>query len=279
MHQRGTANGLYVIAVVLGQFVCPSAVGVQAAAQDWRWTYYTTAIVCTVLTLLFVFFFEETKFIPISIGDLRPRASSQDGPTLSRESKNDSSQGEPDCEVAAPQPARLSYRRRMRLITRTDEPLWSNYLVPLKMFLFPHVLFSAIQFSSGVAFLILLTSTISMVFSAPPYNFNTIGVGLMSMGPFVGNVLGSLWAGPLADWVVIRMAKRNRGIFEPEMRLYMMFLPALLMGAGLIVFGITAEKVICSYYFLRSTLITVRAGIGFILVSEAPFLASAWQAC
>jgi hypothetical protein len=167
----------------------------------------------------------------------------------------------------------------MRLITRTDEPLWRNYLIPLKMFLFPHVLFSAIQISSGVAFLILLTSTISMVFSAPPYNFNTIGVGLMSMGPFVGNVLGSLWAGPLADWVVIKMAKRNRGIFEPEMRLYMMFLPALLMGVGLIVFGITAEKVSYLDYCLRSLLILARAGIGFIPVLAVPFSALAWRVC
>jgi MFS family permease len=244
VHQRGTANGLYIIAVMLGQFVCPSIVGVQAEAQNWRWTYYTTGIVLSVLFLLFVFFFEETKFIPVSIGQTRNDCSSQgDSSKCGKDGSAVKGQVQNSDLGFEELPPRLSYRQRMRLITRTDEPLWRNYLVPLKMFLFPHVIFSAIQVASCVAFLILLTSTISMVFAAPPYNFNTAGVGLMSLGPFVGNMFGSLYGGLLGDWVVVRLAKRNKGIFEPEMRLYILLLPALLMGAGLILFGVSADKV------------------------------------
>ncbi|KAG5801047.1 hypothetical protein H9Q71_014370 [Fusarium xylarioides] len=241
VHQRGTANGFYIMAVMVGQFVCPCIVGVQAAAQDWRWTYYTTGIVLTVLFLLFIFFFEETKFIPVTIGETR-NTSSQ-GPPI-KNPKDDSTQAdiqESDLNSET-HPPRLTYKQRMRFITRTDEPLWRNYLVPLKMFLFPHVLFSAIQVASCVAFLILLTSSISMIFSAPPYNFNTAGVGLMSLGPFVGNFLGSVYGGVLGDWVVVKLAKRNKGIFEPEMRLYILLLPALLMGGGLVFFGVSADK-------------------------------------
>ncbi|KAI7764237.1 hypothetical protein LZL87_012646 [Fusarium oxysporum] len=241
VHQRGTANGFYIMAVMVGQFVCPCIVGVQAAAQDWRWTYYTTGIVLTVLFLLFIFFFEETKFIPVTIGETR--TSSQGPPTL-KNPKDDPTQADgQDSDLnSETHPPRLTYKQRMRFITRTDEPLWRNYLVPLKMFLFPHVLFSALQVASCVAFLILLTSSISMIFSAPPYNFNTAGVGLMSLGPFVGNFLGSVYGGVLGDWVVVKLAKRNKGIFEPEMRLYILLLPALLMGGGLVFFGISADK-------------------------------------
>ncbi|KAF4419193.1 amidohydrolase ytcJ [Fusarium acutatum] len=242
VHQRGTANGFYIMAVMVGQFVCPCIVGVQAAAQDWRWTYYTTGIVLTVLFLLFIFFFEETKFIPVTIGETR-NTSSQGTPTL-KNSKDVPTQADiQDSDLnSETQPPRLTYKQRMRFITRTDEPLWRNYLVPLKMFLFPHVLFSALQVASCVAFLILLTSSISMIFSAPPYNFNTAGVGLMSLGPFVGNFLGSVYGGVLGDCVVVKLAKRNKGIFEPEMRLYILLLPAMLMGGGLVFFGISADK-------------------------------------
>ncbi|KAF5686674.1 hypothetical protein FDENT_5677 [Fusarium denticulatum] len=242
VHQRGTANGFYIMAVMVGQFVCPCIVGVQAAAQDWRWTYYTTGIVLTVLFLLFIFFFEETKFIPVTIGETRS-TSSQGPPTL-KNSKDDPTQAniKDSDHNSETHPPRLAYKQRIRFITRTDEPLWRNYLVPLKMFLFPHVLFSAVQVASCVAFLILLTSSISMIFSAPPYNFNTAGVGLMSLGPFVGNFLGSVYGGVLGDWVVVKLAKRNKGIFEPEMRLYILLLPALLMGGGLVLFGISADK-------------------------------------
>ncbi|TXC08757.1 hypothetical protein FocTR4_00002463 [Fusarium oxysporum f. sp. cubense] len=242
VHQRGTANGFYIMAVMVGQFVCPCIVGVQAAAQGWRWTYYTTGIVLTVLFLLFIFFFEETKFIPVTIGETR-NTSGQGTPTL-KNPKDDSTQADiQDSDLnSETHPPRLTYKQRMRFITRTDEPLWRNYLVPLKMFLFPHVLFSALQVASCVAFLILLTSSISMIFSAPPYNFNTAGVGLMSLGPFVGNFLGSVYGGVLGDWVVVKLAKRNKGIFEPEMRLYILLLPALLTGGGLVFFGISADK-------------------------------------
>ncbi|KAJ9426123.1 amidohydrolase family-domain-containing protein [Fusarium oxysporum] len=239
---RGTANGFYIMAVMVGQFVCPCIVGVQAAAQDWRWTYYTTGIVLTVLFLLFIFFFEETKFIPVTIGETR-NTSSQGTPSL-KNPKDDPTQADiQDSDLnSETHPPRLTYKQRMRFITRTDEPLWRNYLVPLKMFLFPHVLFSALQVASCVAFLILLTSSISMIFSAPPYNFNTAGVGLMSLGPFVGNFLGSVYGGVLGDWVVVKLAKRNKGIFEPEMRLFILLLPALLMGGGLVFFGVSADN-------------------------------------
>ncbi|KAJ0295373.1 hypothetical protein COL516b_012637 [Colletotrichum fioriniae] len=109
------------------------------------------------------------------------------------------------------------------------------------MALFPHVLFSAIQCANAVAFLVALTSLNSIVFAAPPYNFNTAGVGLMLIGPFVGNMIGSLYGGIFGDYVVVRLARKNRGIFEPEMRLYVLLLPAWIMGAGMIIFGVTAD--------------------------------------
>ncbi|EXL39666.1 hypothetical protein FOCG_17721 [Fusarium oxysporum f. sp. radicis-lycopersici 26381] len=252
VHQRGTANGLYVIACMFGQFVCPSVVGIQAEAQHWRWTYYTNGIVLAVIFLVFVFFFEETKFIPVSIGETGNDGSSQGvSSQLVLGNQSDCFKTDPavqgqlnGSEVgdSEAQSHRLTYRQRMRFITRTDESLWRNYYVPLKTLLFPYVVFSALQVASCIAFIVLLSSTISMVFASPPYNFNTAGIGLMSVGPFIGNIFGSLYGGSLCDRAVVKLAKRNNGIFEPEMRLYMLPLPAVLTGAGLVLFGITADK-------------------------------------
>ncbi|KAF9880650.1 hypothetical protein CkaCkLH20_01692 [Colletotrichum karsti] len=245
VHQRGLANGFYITCVMIGNFLAPTLAGVQAATMGWRWTYYTVGIILTILSLLFVFFFEETKYIPVSVGlndqglDIalpRPVDINAD------EEKLPETLVDRDI-VDAGQPIPLNtYRQRMRFFTQTDESLLSGYLTPFKTAAFPHVVFAAIQCANAVAFLVLLTSINSIVFAAPPYSFSTAGVGLMLIGPFIGNLIGSVYGGLLGDWIVVRLARKNRGIFEPEMRLYILFLPALVMGAGVIIFGATADR-------------------------------------
>ncbi|GAA3286217.1 hypothetical protein GCM10020218_047680 [Dactylosporangium vinaceum] len=65
----------------------------------------------------------------------------------------------------------------------------------------------------------------------------------MSVGPFVGNLLGSIYGGFLGDRLILFFAKRNKGYYEPEMRLYILHLPALTLAGGLIMFGTTVSRV------------------------------------
>ena len=37
LHQRGRANGLYIVMVNIGAFLAPVAAGYSAASQGWRW--------------------------------------------------------------------------------------------------------------------------------------------------------------------------------------------------------------------------------------------------
>ncbi|KAM0438827.1 hypothetical protein ACHAPT_001588 [Fusarium lateritium] len=246
VNQRGTVNGFYIICVMLGNFVAPTIAGVQAAAQGWRWAYKTCGIVLTLLFVLFMFFYEETKYIPLSIGSTENVDLNQD--SLDKNFSPDAKTAQPCSTVDLEQsvssaaiPPPNSYAQRMRFFTTTDEPLWRNYMTPLKMGMFPHVLFAGIQCANAVLFLVLLTTVNSVAFSSPPYNFDTAGVGLMLIGPFVGNIFGSIYGGWFGDWLIVRLARRNDGIFEPEMRLYILGLPALSMGAGLIVYGVTVD--------------------------------------
>ena len=68
----------------------------------------------------------------------------------------------------------------------------------------------------------------------------------MSIGPFIGNTVGAIYGGFLVDRSVLFYARHNRGYYEPEMRLYNLHLSAILMCAGLIMFGTTLSKV-CSF--------------------------------
>ncbi|KAJ0330135.1 hypothetical protein COL922a_012542, partial [Colletotrichum nupharicola] len=257
VHQRGLANGFYITSVMIGNFLAPTLAGIQAASMGWRWAYYTVGIILTILFLLFLFFFEETKYVLVSVGvstvedpdleetqnKLRKSKSNATAPHLANDRQLPEKYEDQGIEQVGPQILLPNkYRQRMCLSTPTEESLLSSYIAHFKMAVFPHVVFSAIQCANAMAFLVLLTSINSIMFAAPQYDFSTAGVGLMLIGPFIGNMIGSVYGGIFGDWIVVRLARKNRGIFEPEMRLYVLFIPALLMGVGVVIFGITADR-------------------------------------
>ncbi|KAH6876545.1 major facilitator superfamily domain-containing protein [Thelonectria olida] len=239
VHQRGTANAFYFTAVMIGSFLTPMAAGSQAAKQGWRWSQYALSIALTILCLLMVLIFEETKYVPV---------------TVSREEANtapSTPNGEDDKKTSGTQAVTIStnveqplntWRERLRFVTPTPESLFKLFMMPLRVITLPHVFFTALQFASGVCWLVLFMTVISIVFSMPPYNFNTAGIGYMALGPFVGNILGSIYGGPFADWLIVRLARRNGGVYEPEMRLHPLLLCVFTMTGGIIMFGATADR-------------------------------------
>ncbi|QGI99130.1 hypothetical protein CEK26_012199 [Fusarium fujikuroi] len=64
VHQRGSANGLYMVMVMIGSFLSPVIAGYMAANGNWRLCYWITTAVDGALLLYFYFFFEESKYIP-----------------------------------------------------------------------------------------------------------------------------------------------------------------------------------------------------------------------
>lgn len=65
----------------------------------------------------------------------------------------------------------------------------------------------------------------------------------MNISPAIGAVLGSAFGGPLVDKAIVHFAKRNSGIYEPEMRLRLIGFPAIILSAGTLLYGLTVAKV------------------------------------
>ena len=57
----------------------------------------------------------------------------------------------------------------------------------------------------------------------------------------------SLYSGRVADWLVLKLARQNKGIMEPEQRLWLFGLSALLIPGGLILEGCGHEHPYCSH--------------------------------
>ncbi|KAF9886871.1 hypothetical protein FE257_010994 [Aspergillus nanangensis] len=255
VHHRGGMNALYMTMMMIGSFLTPMAAGTQATRQGWRSSYQTLGIVNAIMFVLFLFLYEETKYSRVINGVTTTRNSidesqaiSSDGlkgdtksaleTSSSRAEHSNADRHELDTTIQL-----RSWKQRLTFVTYTPEPIWPYFYRPFEiLFTFPAVLCCALQYACGVVWLTIMSSIIARVFPMPPYLFTPEQIGYMGLGPFVGNLLGSFYGGFFGDWSIQFFSRRNKGYYEPEMRLYILHLPALTLCGGLIMFGATIDR-------------------------------------
>lgn len=151
---------------------------------------------------------------------------------------------------------RKTYRQKLAFTT-TSPGTWSQFLrhsyQPFMILVtIPGVTFCALVYGVNQAWSTVMTASQNTILLDPPYNFSASDIGLMSLGPCVyplpypspkcriltspvviGSTIGSLVSGPVSDYVAIRLAKANDGVYEPEFRfwVFLPFCPFMLGGA------------------------------------------------
>ncbi|PHH77608.1 hypothetical protein CDD80_435 [Ophiocordyceps camponoti-rufipedis] len=270
VHQRGTANGIYLIAFSAGSFLVVMAAGVQAERLGWRSSYLTLAGCMTGLCLLSVIGLEETKppvplpILPALLDESKP-AGELGTSSLSSPVRSSVTVHHGQRRRWRPWPGWL----RLQLVTPTDESLWKTAWQPIRTAWFPHVILTSLEYGAGVCWLVVMGAVTSILFARPPYSFNAAQIGfILAGGPIVGSLLGSLYGGWFSDWAVVRFARRNGGVLEPEMRLWLMPLPAVLMSGGLAMFGVTVDR---GMHWIYPSLGSALYTAGFGAVSDITF--------
>jgi hypothetical protein len=84
---------------------------------------------------------------------------------------------------------------------------------PFMMMLSPMVFWATMQYTILISWLVLISITLSQIFSAPPYNFSVSAVGASNLSSFVASAIGTAVAGPLIDGLVRTLSKMNKGTF------------------------------------------------------------------
>jgi hypothetical protein len=90
---------------------------------------------------------------------------------------------------------------------------WRTFLRPFVMLASPVVLWATLLFTICISWLVLISITLSQIFSAPPYSFSVSAVGATNVSSFIASLLATLVAGPIIDGVAKLMSKRNNGTF------------------------------------------------------------------
>lgn len=134
--------------------------------------------------------------------------------------------------------------------------IWQPFVI---LFTFLIAAYCTITVGMCLAWFAIIATTEAQYFAAPPYNFTPVGIGLLNLPGFIGFLIGAIWGGPGTDcrfsqahavasvltWAgfAIWKARRNGGVHEPEVRLWLAIFPVFVSFGGLLLYGYSLSAV------------------------------------
>ncbi|PHH79882.1 hypothetical protein CDD82_2107 [Ophiocordyceps australis] len=256
VHQRGLRMALSNLAVFGSAFFTPIVTGKITETLGWQWTFYLVAI------------FTATIFPAIFL--LCPETAYRRDPALYTDRIFDhvrtsypasikvTSAGVESAPSASSTPITLhstlqhignaetpnkTFAQNLSLFDgrKTDERYWVLLLRPFPLLLNPAFIWGCLIQGAMIGWTVFIGVIIAFVFVGPPFFWGETKAGYTYTGAFIGAICGFALSGALADSSVRFLTKRNKGIFEPEFRILLVF-PMLITGCiGLYGFGLTAN--------------------------------------
>lgn len=255
LHERGAKMGIYMNFIAGGNTLGPLICGFVVTGTSWRWFKWLAFILTAINFVTVLLFVPETRYFR----DEDSQCDDASTPRTASSSREGMAAGSDDVESTAAKEA--SARPTRTTTSSVDVPkktwkqeisLWSGlypdtnlfkmFVRPIPMFVYPCVIYSFLGYAISLALTIAINLLNPFVLQAPPYNWSPMINGLINIPGFIGNVFGSYAGGWLVDIFCDRMTRRNKGVFEPENRLYACILPLLITGAGCLLFGYGVEK-------------------------------------
>lgn len=267
-HQAGAAIGVYVLATSIGTYMGSLIASyISQSYLGFRWVGYMGAVFSGATFLLLYFGLEETAFdrggyTTMHGLNVTERAAALGSTTTSAAEKKALGESSVSASGTATPPAvgddveraaagfaapeaPKTYWQRIAVVTPAPnlrgwgaQQYASRLLHTLKVFTFPAVWYSGIQWGAQNAWLTFYLTVEQDTWYGPPWNYTDGEVGNMNIPTVIGAVLGCCVAGWGSDWFTLWVTRRRGGIMEAESRLWLMALPAIVFPAGMFLFGI-----------------------------------------
>lgn len=263
VHQRGVRMALSNFCVFGGAFFTPVLVGVISSNMGYQWTFYFVAIFAGVMLPLIILFCPETayrreeRFDIDTMGNLvtkdgvelmalANRSSKDDNEGLVEKPNSSSSTSEPQPpqQSSTPPPPKATFLQSLAPFNgrKTDEKYLHLLLRPFPLFFHPGMLWACLIQGTLIGFTVLIGIVLAAIMLGPPLWFGEVETGYMYTGAFIGALLGFALTGLLSDWSANLLTRWNRGVYEPEFRLFIV-IPQLVLGcAGIYGFGWTSAE-------------------------------------
>jgi MFS family permease len=246
VHQRGVRLAAWGLCLSVGVGGGTIISGYIIQDLSWNWTYGICAIMYGAWILVLFFFCPETAYCRPSSFDVD--LGTEDKITQAIDDRKAEATNVEDIEVGASSTDivedKHSYWHDLKIFHGRvcDDSFFKVLARPLMMLIFPQVIFSFVAYGLTSSWLIVVGSMLAELFMAPPYNFSVSGVGLVSISPLIGAIVGAFISGPAADKIITYMSRKNGGVYEPEFRLVIIIVPLILGGMSFFGFGISLQN-------------------------------------
>lgn len=250
-HQLGSYLGVYILATSIGTYLGPLIAGYFADGPGWRWIGWSGAIASGILLFALVFTQEETYF-DRSNPNTHHRSHMEESEISPHSSKEGGVAGDGDDSdadgVTLVEPKK-GYWQRIAIITPAANLQglgFKQYIrrlwLQMRVFTFPAVIYSGLQWGAQDAWLTFYMTTQDEDWRLSPWNLGDAGVAIMNVPTLIGALLGCIYGGVFSDYFSSFMARRNGGVREPEARLWLMGLTAIIAPIGMFLFGVGTAK-------------------------------------
>ncbi|EGX97246.1 Major facilitator superfamily transporter [Cordyceps militaris CM01] len=240
VHQHAAMNGWFLFAQTAGATLGPVASGYVVDGQGWRWMWWWCVVLFGVNLVLVVFLFEESKYLVPTRYQTTAAPCEETSKLPLSDLAQDAHVHHLEYNEDSYAPRRKTYRQRLAFTTKTKGSIWRDFYRPLiPLFKFAAIAYAAVTFGTLSISFAVISSVMSIYLFEPPYNFSAASVGLINLALFVTAIPSLLFGGYGNDLVILWLAKRNRGVFEPEMRLWLALPMAIICPGGVLLSGLT----------------------------------------
>ncbi|OAL02606.1 MFS general substrate transporter [Phaeosphaeriaceae sp. SRC1lsM3a] len=238
VHERGLRMAIFNLGVLGGINLAGPIAGSVIEKGGFRVAMHAMGAAFVVMLLLVILFMPETAFHrPDAINIDTTGRTVDTGMTEKESAIHMEERPHPGAEGAS-EPKNSYMKELLPWNGYWDKvSFWRTIIRPFFMIFSPIVAWATLLFTICISWLVLISITLSQIFSAPPYNFSVSAVGATNVSSFVASVIATLVAGYLVDGVAKFMAKRNNGIFEPEFRLPIMVTYLAFVTTGFFAWG------------------------------------------
>ncbi|POR38900.1 hypothetical protein TPAR_00888, partial [Tolypocladium paradoxum] len=243
VHERGFRNAIFNLGVLGGINLASPIAGAVIDNSSYRTCLYGMAGAFCVQFLLTFFFMPESAFDrPVIPGNSAGSAAEDFAPDEKKLASDKVSSGSvqtPPVETAS------SFLRDLRPWNGyyDSSNFFRNLISPFLMLSSPIVVWGSLMFNICISWLVLLSITMSQIFSGPPYSFSVTAVGLTNLSSFIATLIATAFSGMAVDGLVKFMSRKNKGIYEPEFRLPIISLYLALTGSGFFAWGQSLDNV------------------------------------